>query len=74
MRRSLLHLAEQESHHAHPTGRVGSAPRVHEPAPFYRYPAIALGATTWFWILCKAKNEGAVLLVPAILIPLRLYS
>jgi len=63
MRRSLLRLAEHASHHAHPAGGVGSAPHVHEPAPFFRYSAIALGASTWFWILYKAKNEGAVLLV-----------
>src|SRR5579859_6741522 len=64
MRRSLLRLAEQASHHAHhPAGGVGSAPHVHEAAPFYRYSAIALGATTWFYLLYKAKNEGAVLLV-----------
>jgi len=63
MRRSLLRLSQQASHHAHAAGGVGSAPHIHEPAPFYRYSAIALGATTWFWILYKAKNEGAVLLV-----------
>jgi hypothetical protein len=63
MRRSLLRLAEHASHHARPAGGVGSAPHIHEAAPFYRYSAIALGATTWFWILYNAKNEGAVLLV-----------
>jgi len=63
MRRSLLRLAEHASHHAHPTGGVGSAPHVHPPAPIFRYSAIALGASTWFYILYKAKNDGPVLLV-----------
>src|SRR5436190_15994166 len=63
MRRSLLRLAEHASHHAHPAGGVGSAPHGHPPAPIMRYSAIALGASTWFYILYKAKNDGPVLLV-----------
>ena len=63
MRRSLLRLAEHASHHSHPAGGVGSAPHVHPPAPIMRYSAIALGASTWFYLLYKAKNDGPVLLV-----------
>ena len=63
MRRSLLRLAEHASHHAHPAAGVGSAPHVHLPAPSYRYSAVALGATTWFYLLYKAYNDGPVLLV-----------
>jgi hypothetical protein len=62
MRRTILRLAEHAKHAAH-NGGVGSQPHVHEPAPFYRYSAIALGATTWFYLLYMAKKEGPVLLV-----------
>ena len=34
-----------------------------------RYSAIALGASTWFYILYKAKNDGPVLLVIAFPFP-----
>ena len=63
MRRSLLRLAEHASHHSHSSGGFGSGPHVHPPAPIMRYSAIGLGASTWFYILYKAKNEGPVLLV-----------
>ena len=62
MRRSLLRLAEHVSRHSHSSG-VGSGPHVHPPAPIIRYSAIALGASTWFYLLYKAKNDGPVLLV-----------
>ena len=61
MRRSLLRLAEH-GHHA-TNGGVGSAPHVHPPPKWIHYSAVGLGATTWFWILYKAKNDGPVLLV-----------
>jgi len=61
MRRSLLRLAEHAHHAA--SGGVGSAPHVHAPPPWIRYSAVALGASTWFYLLYKAKNDGPVLLV-----------
>jgi hypothetical protein len=39
----------------------GFAP--HAPAIKHRYGAKLLGATMWFWILYRAKQDGAVLLV-----------
>ncbi|PWN99952.1 hypothetical protein FA09DRAFT_294630 [Tilletiopsis washingtonensis] len=38
----------------------GFAP--HAPAIKHRYGAKLLGATMWFWILYRAKQDGAVLL------------
>ncbi|KAK4203686.1 hypothetical protein QBC40DRAFT_274256 [Triangularia verruculosa] len=30
--------------------------------PFYRYTATGLGASMWFWIFYRAKEDGPVLL------------
>jgi hypothetical protein len=61
MRRSLLRLAEHAHHGA--SGGVGSQPHVHPPQKWIYYSAVGLGASTWFYLLYMAKNEGPVLLV-----------
>ena len=35
----------------------------HQPAFKHRWGAKLLGATMWFWIFYRAKQDGAVLLV-----------
>ncbi|KAI5800004.1 hypothetical protein EDC01DRAFT_787125 [Geopyxis carbonaria] len=35
---------------------------VHPARPFYRFSATALGAGMWFFIMYRAKKDGAVLL------------
>ncbi|ORY86849.1 hypothetical protein BCR37DRAFT_376119 [Protomyces lactucae-debilis] len=34
----------------------------HPPGRFYRYSATILGASMWFWMLYRAKQDGPVLL------------
>lgn len=44
------------SHHSSAYTRHGSAP-VPQAGPFYRYAAIGLGATMWFWMFYRAKHD-----------------
>ncbi|OKL61964.1 hypothetical protein UA08_02662 [Talaromyces atroroseus] len=35
---------------------------VHPARPFYRFTATALGASMWFFLMYRAKKDGAALL------------
>ncbi|RPB23064.1 hypothetical protein L211DRAFT_751982, partial [Terfezia boudieri ATCC MYA-4762] len=36
--------------------------RIHPVRPLYRFAATALGASMWFFLMYRAKKDGAVLL------------
>ncbi|KAK9478857.1 hypothetical protein V1514DRAFT_329957 [Lipomyces japonicus] len=44
-------------HHKTYTGPIP----VHAPPRLYRYSSIVLGASMWFWIFYRLKNDGPVL-------------
>ncbi|KAF8437000.1 hypothetical protein BGX38DRAFT_55391 [Terfezia claveryi] len=48
--------------HHHPPGPGEHPIRIHPVRPFYRFAATALGASMWFFLMYRAKKDGAVLL------------
>ncbi|KAJ9211528.1 hypothetical protein DTO166G4_6808 [Paecilomyces variotii] len=63
--RSIIALTgtRRSQHERLPTVMAGKHPiHVHPPRPFYRFAATALGASMWFFLFYRAKQDGPALM------------
>ncbi|GAB7362413.1 hypothetical protein MBLNU230_g2736t1 [Neophaeotheca triangularis] len=46
---------------AHPKGTHGHPIHIHPARPLYRFAATGLGASMWFFLMYRMRQDGAVL-------------